>query len=243
MRNIELTQSTARAAKPRRGETDESRHDAIHRAVFDAIIEHKLAPGAKLAEDQLSEVFGVSRTIIRAVLQRLSFEGLVTTQRNRGAFVARPSVAEARQVFQARRFIEVMMVRDLTGRLDREAKRRLTEHVARERAAHAAQDGRTAIRLSGEFHLLLAEAHGNEVLARFLRELISRSSLIIAVYSTRVAASCSVAAHAALVTALGRRDADAAARLIATHLEEVEHSVDLEPSEPATVDLRSVFGA
>jgi DNA-binding GntR family transcriptional regulator len=243
MRNIAVDRSAAGSRRPRRAETDESRHEAIYRAVFDAIIEHKLPPGAKLSEDQLSEVFGVSRTIIRAVLQRLTFEGLVTTLRNRGASVAKPTVEEAQQVFQARRFVEVMMVRDLAVRLGREAKRRLSQHVASERAAHAARDGQSSIRLSGEFHLLLAEIHGNEVLARFMRELISRSSLIIAVYSTRVAASCSADAHAALVTALGRGDADAAAALITEHLEEVEHSVDLRPREPAPVDLRRVFGA
>jgi DNA-binding GntR family transcriptional regulator len=240
MTNVKLRQSTTRPQKPVNDDVDESRHDSIYRSVFDAIIDHKLVPGAKLSEDQLSDVFGVSRTIIRTVLQRLKFEGLVNTQRNRGAFVAKPTVEEARQVFEARRVIEVMVIRGLTGRLDRATKRRLSEHVERERVAHAAGDGQATIRLSGEFHLLLADAYGNEVLTRFLRELISRSSLIIAVYSTRVAASCSADAHAALIAALARRSVDAAA-LLTAHLEEVENSVDLERRDWATVDLRSVF--
>ena len=67
------------------------RHDAIYRAISDAIIEHRLQPGARLREDALSDVFGVSRTGIRKILQRLALEHLVTLTPRRGASVSRPT--------------------------------------------------------------------------------------------------------------------------------------------------------
>lgn len=64
-----------------------------------AIHEHRLAPGTKLSEDEVGLVYGVSRTVVRAALQRLAHDRLITLRRNRGAFVAQPSIREAREVF------------------------------------------------------------------------------------------------------------------------------------------------
>src|SRR5688572_14525641 len=80
--------------------------DAIYERLLAAIFEHRLPPGTKLGEDRLAAIFGVSRARIRRVLPRLAHEGLVTLEPNRGAFVAKPTVMEARDVFEARRLIE-----------------------------------------------------------------------------------------------------------------------------------------
>ena len=77
--------------------------DTIHARIYDAIVEQRLPPGTKLGEETLCEIFGVSRTMIRRVLQRLASEHVVEARPHRGAFVARPSVEEAREVFEARR--------------------------------------------------------------------------------------------------------------------------------------------
>ncbi|EPN68539.1 GntR family transcriptional regulator, partial [Pseudomonas syringae pv. actinidiae ICMP 19101] len=76
--------------------------DIVYEHIFDAILEQRLAPGTKLSEEALGEIFGVSRTIIRRALSRLGHEGVVLLRPNRGAVVASPSVEEARQVFFAR---------------------------------------------------------------------------------------------------------------------------------------------
>ena len=242
MKTTSLARPPARTARRTARAGGKRRHETIYAAIYDAIVDRKLVAGAKLAEDVLSEVFGVSRTVIRAVLQRLGFEGLVTQHRNRGAFVAKPTIEEAKHVFEARRVIELVMVRGLAGQLNRDAKRRLATHLEREHAARAAKDQRHLIRLSGEFHLLLAEIYGNEVLTRYLRELVSRSSLIISVHSTNIGASCADHAHERLVKALGRNDPETAANLLVAHLEEVEQSLDLEQREAERPDLRSIFG-
>src|SRR5690349_21506273 len=85
------------AAPKRRGRADER----IHSEIYSAIINHQLRPATPLQEDALATAFGVSRTLIRKVLQQLSHEKLVELIPNKGAIVARPSVEEARQVFEA----------------------------------------------------------------------------------------------------------------------------------------------
>ena len=84
---------------------------AIADALTRAIVEHKLLPGTKLAEQKLADHFGVSRTLVRQALFQLSQNRLVTLAPARGAFVATPSVEEAQQVFAVRRMLETEMTR------------------------------------------------------------------------------------------------------------------------------------
>ncbi|MFN2331682.1 MAG: GntR family transcriptional regulator, partial [Halomonas sp.] len=69
--------------------------EQIAERITDAVMEHRLPPGIKLVEEKLASAFGVSRTKIRQALTLLAQEGLVTLHPNRGAFVKRPTAAEA----------------------------------------------------------------------------------------------------------------------------------------------------
>jgi DNA-binding GntR family transcriptional regulator len=149
-------------------------YDRIHRA----ILEQRLPPGTKLGEESLSSLFAVSR----ARILRLAHGKSVELRPNRGAYVAQPSAQDAREVFTARRIVETHIVEGVAKGLPTPARQRLLRHVAREQAAHARHDRPAAVRLSGEFHLLLAHVAGNRVLTWFLRELVARTSLSIAVY-------------------------------------------------------------
>ncbi len=84
-----------------------TKDEEIYKQIYNAIVDHQLAPDTKLPEDALAESFNVSRTIIRKVLLGLSHEGLVTTAPKRGARVAKPTIQEGKEVFEARRIIEV----------------------------------------------------------------------------------------------------------------------------------------
>lgn len=210
----------------------------IHEAIHIAIAERRLPAGTRLVEDRLAQIFGVSRARIRKVLLALSHSKLVTLQPNRGACVARPSVKEARDVFAARRVIEAAVIRDLVPAVTPEGLARLSAHLAEERTA---RDRRTQIKLSGDFHLLLAELAGNAIHLDFLRELVLRSSLIIAVYESPGATCCARDEHVELFEALVARDAERAAALMDAHLRGIEGRLALDEGEPAAVDLRQVF--
>ena len=228
------------AAGASHGAKMSSRTDQIYDRIYTAIAEQVLRPGTKLGEESLCGVFGVSRTLIRRVLHRLAGEHVVELLPNRGAFVARPSTAEARDVFAARRVIEAGVVAALAGGLSAAQAARLRDQIALERAAYVAADRRALIRLSGGFHVLLAELAGNPVIVRFLRELVSRTALIIAVYEMPGASCCSPEEHAALVTALARGGAQAH-DVMRRHLEGIEGRLELERPRGESVDLREIF--
>lgn len=84
--------------------------DIVYGHIFDAILEQRLPPGTKLSEEALGEIFGVSRTIIRRALLRLSIEQVVSTRPNRGSIVASPSVDEALQILKAREVMELLLL-------------------------------------------------------------------------------------------------------------------------------------
>src|SRR5258708_5752950 len=98
-----------------------------------AIVEHRLLPGTKLAEQKLADHFGVSRTLVRQALFQLSQNRLIRLEPARGAFVATPSVDEARQVFAVRRMLEAEMVRAFIAQSTPAKIRALRQHVAAEK--------------------------------------------------------------------------------------------------------------
>lgn len=228
-------------APPRAGKPALPSVDAIHLRVLAAIVEHRLPPGTKLGEEKLAKVFGVSRTQIRQVLERLSHDSIVTVLPNRGAFVSSPSVDEAREVFAARRLIEPDLIRQATRAAQKADIKRLRQHVAQESAARAANDKRAIIRLSGEFHQLIAEIAGNRFLAKTMRELETLTCLVIILYDAPNVPACPYHEHSDLVDAIEARDAERAAALMVEHLQHVESSLDFQRSGDGEIDFDVVF--
>lgn len=210
----------------------------IVESITTAIVERRLAPGTKLAEQKLADIFGVSRTLVRQALNQLSRDRLVTLEPARGAFVATPSVEEARQVFEVRSMIEAELARQLAARITDAQLRELRQHLAEERAAVARTDVPGRTRLLADFHVVLARMLGNQVLAELLEDLLSRSSLISLMYQSSHSAGASFQEHEAVVEALARRDGRAAARLMQAHLHSVERNLQLDPAVP---DLASIL--
>jgi DNA-binding GntR family transcriptional regulator len=193
---------------------------AVYRALRHAIIEQALEPGAKLPEDTIGERFGVSRTLVRHALGQLAAEGLVELRRNRGAAVARPSWDEARDIFDVRRGLERLVVQRLAGRLTPEQTAHLKQHVGDEEAARNSNEP-LSIRLAGEFHILLAEMTGNQILARYAGEVTSRSGLILSIYGRPHSSECAVSEHHAIIAALAGNDPELAMATMDRHLEAV----------------------
>jgi DNA-binding GntR family transcriptional regulator len=228
--------------RPRRAAAKAVDSAEVHERIWSAIMDHSLPPETRLVETELCEIFGLGRTRLRQVLQRLAHERVVTLMPNRGATVAKPSVREAREVFAARRVIEASLVESFIKTATRKDIKQLQDHLAREDDAWRGNDRRAILKLSGEFHLLLAEIADNNILLELLRDLISRSSLIIAVYQAPGAAPCPPDAHRELTGALERRDRGAI-KLMTQHLDHVLADLMLEDRGEARADLRSVFGA
>ncbi|QHI97748.1 FCD domain-containing protein [Xylophilus rhododendri] len=212
----------------------------IYERIYAAILDNRLKPGAKLAEERLAEIFEVSRPRVREVLARLAREQIVELFPQRGAYVAKPSIERARDVFEARRVIEPAVVRRLARTMTPAKLERLREHTVLEDAARQRNDKRAIIRLAGEFHIVLSELAGNAEMARAMRELATLSCLVIFLYSLPTTTCCRNDEHAEIIEAMGKGDTALAERLILAHLDHIEESVKLETSDEI-VDLEDVF--
>jgi len=208
----------------------------IVEALTRAIVDHRLHPGTKLAEQKLADHFGVSRTLVRQALFQLSQNRLIRLEPARGAFVATPSVDEAKQVFAVRRMLEAEMTRAFVRQVTPSKIKALREHVAQEKQAVASQDVSGRTELLGDFHVRMAELMGNQVLAELLRDLISRCALITLMYQSTTEAEHSNEEHVEIVKALAAKDEALAVRLMDEHLLHVEEGLTFDRKLP-TNDL------
>lgn len=215
--------------------------DTISQALSRAIHEHRLAPGTKLGEDELSDIYGVSRTIVRAALQTLAHQQIVEIKRNRGAFIAKPSLTEAHEVFEARELLEPRTARCAAKLAVPEDIVLLEDHITREHAALAAGDHGKALFLSGQFHLEIARIARQQTIADMIDVLIARSSLIIALYWRRESALCESQAHHALIKAIADQDGNRAEELMQSHLVDLHSALNLREQPAVKHDLKDLL--
>lgn len=220
----------------------ENANDEIYERIYAAILEHRLHPGTKLGEDRLATIFQVSRARVREVLTRLAHEQIVDLYPQRGAFVAKPTPGQALDVMEARRLIEPAVLCRLINSLTPDKLTCLRQHQELELDARRREDRRAVVRLSGEFHQLIAKLAGNTALSRSMRELSTLTCLIIFLYDAPTATSCRPDEHTEIIDAIAIRDADLATRLMIKHLGHIESSLSLNNSV-VEVDLAAVFNA
>lgn len=212
----------------------------IYQHLSDAILEQRLSPGTKLTEESLSDIFGASRTVIRRALTRLNYENVVEIRPNRGAIVACPTIKQALQVFEARQIIEKAVIRNCVKKHTQHDLKKLEKLVLTEKRCAERNERVAWIRLTGNFHLEIARIAGNDVISRFLKELVSQTSLIIALYGNTSGSLCSNDDHHLIVEAIGNRDEQRAIDLMLHHLDECGESLNMENKEE-TQDLKSIF--
>ena len=221
---------------------DDGQEEYIVERIYEAVIDQRLAPGAKLSEASLCTAFGVGRMRIRRTLLILASREVVELQPNRGAYVAQPTAEQARAVFEARLLVEPPLIRMAAQRAKRADISALKKNVRQELAAHKEGNRREAIRLSGLFHAALAQLAGNEVMLRIVKDLIARSSLIIGMYGDAGFSNCRDDEHSALVAALSVGDCDLAEKLMREHLRHIKDHLQLDRHPLAQQDLLVLFG-
>jgi DNA-binding GntR family transcriptional regulator len=238
--------STRRARSGPQAETPDEpplASDRVYDAIYAAVIDHRLAPGSRLREEELAETFAVSRTLIRQALQKLAQDGVIALRPNRGAQVPEPTRRDGEHVFDARRVVECEVARRLAGQLAPAQRTELRQIVEAEARATKSQNKQEAIRLSGRFHLRLAQMSGNPIFVRVLEELLPTTSLLIALYKAPGEPMCVAHSHRQLLQVLTQGPTgSAAATEMRRHLNEIEKSLS-QPVTRAAPALRDVFGA
>lgn len=212
----------------------------IYQNISNAILEQRLAPGTKLTEESLGEIFGASRTVIRRVLTKLSYENVVEIRPNRGAVIASPTIEQARQIFESRQIIEQAAIRACVKKHSDDDLISLRQLIQAEKDCVEKGDRIGWIRLTGEFHIEIAKISGNEVLGRFLKDLVAQTSLIIALYGTSGNSLCCDDDHSLIVEAIAERDEDRAMKLMLCHLQECEDSLSMHCMRESD-DLKTIF--
>ena len=212
----------------------------LYNEILDAILDHRLSPGVKLKEDELSSIFSVSRTVVRRALLRLSHDRIVDIQPNRGATIIRPDVRKAREVLGVRRLIERELIRDATLAATKKSIDELRQCVEDERDQVRRQHVGSGLRLSGDFHIRLSMLSTNTTLQSYLKELVPQTSLIIAMYQTPHHTLCSHQEHFDIIDIIASGDVEAAQAEMDNHLQRIEDKLDL-GNERSPGDLHAAF--
>jgi len=197
----------------------------IAQRVVESILSRRLRPGERLGEQELADLFEVSRTQVREALMQLQARGFVEVRARSGWYVVEPSFEEARETYAARRVIEPGMLRD-AGKPLQAIVRKLRQHVADERKAIATADAGQRSVMLADFHVCLAECLGNRFLTNVMVELSARTTLVSALYQTTAAAQDSNDDHARIVAALAKGDTALAEHLMREHIDTLAARLD-----------------
>jgi DNA-binding GntR family transcriptional regulator len=219
--------STGAALPPILTVMDESRSSppdetAIHAVLSRILLAGRLPGGTKLGEHKLAEIFGVSRERIRKVLHRLGHERLLELVKNRGAFTIAPDLGEIHAVFEARRILESGIAAHLAETLTSAQLDRLRDHVEREAEALKAGRRDEWLKLSAEFHFLLADMTGNPIIQRHAQELVGRTTMLVAFYENTAGSQCGCDEHRGIFRALAAGERGRAVKAMSGHLALVE---------------------
>ena len=196
--------------------------DDLYSQVLEAIFELRIHSASRFTEESLAQMFGARRSDMREVLMRLSHQHIILLRANHRPRVTEPDVEQTRQTLHARRLAEIMLLRLAAQRACAQDLKRLRTLVENER--QCAERGR-AIRLSGEFHLQLAQMAGNAPLAHFLESLVPLTSLAIAQCEEQMHGCCAWQDHLAIVDAVECGNTAAATMLINRHLDHLEQTL------------------
>ena len=214
----------------------------VYAHIYEAVLDHRLPPGTKLKEVPMSELFGVTRGAIRKAFTRLAAMKIIELRPNRGAIVASPSIKESRDLFGARRTIECSIVDTLAHRITKAQVRQLSSLIKQEDLAYRRGEMRMALKLSVDFHRVLATMAGNSVLVGVLDQLVSRTPLVVLAYQDPAQTNaCANRDHAELVEAMAAHNADRAVVAMTRHLCNLEGKLNLSDNAPAN-ELAAIFG-
>nr|WP_217345583.1 GntR family transcriptional regulator [Noviherbaspirillum sp. L7-7A]MBV0879884.1 GntR family transcriptional regulator [Noviherbaspirillum sp. L7-7A] len=236
-----LVATNSPPSEPATSEANISAEERMYLEIYDAIMEHRLPAGTKMAEQTLGEIYGLARHHVRKVLGRLAADGLVDLEPNRGAFIASPDAQEAHDMFDLRQTLEQSVVQKLAQQAGPEDFARLRQMIADERNAYMQGNRPLWVRLSADFHIALARLSGNALVVDILRRLVSRTTLLISTADALAGQQpCSFDEHLAVVDALERKDCTRAQQEMARHLDQCACRMLNRPER--RFDLRAALG-
>jgi len=204
------------------GVSEKDAYSVLHRAV----VSGELSPGERLVEEELAEQLGFSRGAVRAALVRLSHDGLVVREPNRGARVRRITIEEAVEILEARGVLESLAAGYAALRRTGAEVEELIALLAEMRDLYARGELLAMSDRNAALHGRILEISGHEVARDICARL--RSQIVRFQFRTVLApgrAERSIEEHAAVVAAIAAGDRAAAEQTMRAHLEHVTHTL------------------
>jgi DNA-binding GntR family transcriptional regulator len=194
--------------------------ESILETIRDAIIRGALKPGEKVAEPELAERFGISRTPIREAFRQLESEGYLSVIPRKGAVVASFSERDVDEFYTIKSILEGYAARMACERLTPREIEKL--QAINEKLRQLAEEGdiKHFFKTHNDFHDLFIKAADNEKLSELIANLVSRfQRLRIASLNLPGRMKISVQEHEKIIEAFRRRSADEAERLVRKNAE------------------------
>jgi DNA-binding GntR family transcriptional regulator len=199
--------------------------DLVFGELYREIVELGLPPGAKLAELEIANSFGVSRQPVRDAFYRLSKLGLLRIRPQRATVVTHISEEAVRQARFIRTALEVETIRVAARTIDPASLAALEANVAEQAHAVAREERAAFFALDETFHQTICALAGHGVVWDLIRDYKAHMDRVRYI-TLHIGAPSALEDHQALLAALRARDPDAAASRMRVHLGRITRQVD-----------------
>lgn len=207
-------------------------HSYAYEALRSRILTGELAPGTPLVQASLAKDLGVSMTPVREALRDLATEGLVTLLPHKGAAVTSLDLDDAKEIHTIRLKLEPDTTRLAVDHVTLDVLNR-----AEELYAHMSSPAdHSWVVCNRDFHKLLLSPAPAPRLVSILSSLLEAAALYVPLAITHRVGPDPQLEHRAILDAYLRRDPEAAASAVATHIESSIHSLEFDPNESANPD-------
>lgn len=179
--------------------------DGVYEHLRRAVLDGEILPGERLGEAELGQKLGVSRTPIREAMMRLTQDGLLVSEANKGVRVRTVTAHEARDTYAVREELDGLAAALAAAHHTPADALALRGALDTLNAAHG-QDYRTQTLLDLAFHRVITHAAHNATLGDLARDLEQRVSLIKHQTGLYNAHPDTAAQHATILEAVLRRD-------------------------------------
>ncbi|MBB5967363.1 FCD domain-containing protein [Planomonospora venezuelensis] len=215
------------------GKASQTREISAYEGLRSLLLSGSLTPGTRLTEAELTKKFNVSRSTMRSVLVRLTQEGYVTSEVNRGVRTRYFSVEEALDILEAREVLESALAGKAAERATEEEIRELRATLDAMQDCDRRGDSAAYSRGNRRFHQQVKEAAHQQTLARaydtLLYPLVMRQYRNLSAQHPR---SGSLEEHQAILMAIVTRNPDAAVAAMRHHVASARRALLLQTAEP-----------
>ncbi len=195
-------------------DTHQTLREKIVETIRGAIVNGKLPPGTRVAEPELADRFGISRTPIREAFRQLESEGFLTVVPRKGAVVASLSAQDISDFYDLKSLLEGEAARLAVKTLGPKDIERMEAVNRQIESASQRKDIKRVLALHNEFHDIFLQAAGNEKLHAIVQNLVMQFQRFRLILAMPGRIEGSIRQHREIIEAFRKKDPDLAEDLV-----------------------------